>query len=87
MLKTKNGYIKVNKKKYKKMHDEQNGKCAICFLPETSKSNNEKIKNLAIDHCHKTGVIRGLLCQKCNIGLGAFLDNPDLLKKAIIYLK
>jgi hypothetical protein len=44
------------------------------------------LKELAIDHCHKTGKIRGLLCKNCNQGLGQFKDNIDLLLSAAKYL-
>jgi|ERR1039457_468316 hypothetical protein len=40
-----------------------------------------------LDHCHKTGKIRRILCQKCNQGLGLFRDSPELLEKAAIYLR
>lgn len=42
---------------------------------------------LDVDHDHETGEIRGLLCSRCNGGLGLFCDNPSLLKKAIAYLE
>lgn len=45
------------------------------------------IKRLCIDHCHKTGNIRGILCSKCNTGLGMFRDSPELLIKASMYLQ
>jgi len=50
--------------------------CAICGVTET----------LGVDHCHVSGVVRGLLCRKCNVGLGMFDDNPILLVKALTYL-
>ena len=43
-------------------------------------------KNFAVDHCHETNQIRGLLCSSCNIGLGQFQDSIKLLSKAIDYL-
>jgi len=60
----------------------QNGCCAICKQPPAPK------KRLAVDHCHASEPmkIRELLCQPCNIGLGAFKDNPELLQEAIAYL-
>lgn len=56
--------------------------CEIC--KKTSKENG---KALAIDHCHTTGKIRGILCQKCNLGIGFLKDNIQFMKKAIKYLK
>jgi hypothetical protein len=50
--------------------------CVICGAAE----------NLVVDHCHSTGQVRGLLCQRCNMGLGHFRDDPDLLEFARIYL-
>jgi len=65
---------------------KQNGKCAICKKPETRKTGN-KIRELSIDHCHKTGKVRGLLCDSCNNGLGRFKDSVKLLESALKYLK
>jgi hypothetical protein len=53
--------------------------CAIC-LTEISR------EVACLDHCHKTGVVRGALCDRCNLGLGLFRDNPDTLTKAAAYL-
>ena len=53
------------------------GKC--CFICK-------RTENLNVDHCHKTNEIRGVLCTRCNLGIGYFKDDPMLLKKAIKYL-
>ena len=60
---------------------KQDGKCAICS--KTNKSG----KRLFVDHCHRTGRIRGLLCGPCNNAIGLFYDNPELMNKAAAYLK
>jgi hypothetical protein len=73
---------------YNKMLAEQNNVCAICGKDEVvcfRKSN--KTMSLAVDHDHKTGKIRGLLCKKCNTAIGMFYDNIDLLTSAIKYLE
>lgn len=61
---------------------EQDGCCKIC-----GKHQVEFKKKLNVDHDHKTGKIRGLLCATCNMGLGMFKDKVELLKKAILYLE
>ena len=72
---------------YNKMLKDQNGVCKICGNPEmTYHNNSDRLRNLAVDHCHTTGKVRGLLCSRCNQGLGNFRDNPDFLAKAISYL-
>lgn len=60
----------------------QDGVCAICKKPNTCKKTNR----LYVDHCHATGKVRGLLCMKCNTGLGYFDDNISKLREAIEYL-
>ncbi|KKL57780.1 hypothetical protein LCGC14_2231970, partial [marine sediment metagenome] len=72
--------------KYTEMLLEQKGVCAICGLPETRVSNNGNIKVLSVDHCHETGKVRGLLCQRCNSGIGFLNDDIENLKCAILYL-
>lgn len=70
---------------YQEMHDRQGGKCAICGQPEMQMRNG-KIKALAVDHNHKTGAIRGLLCCDCNQGIGKLKDDVTVLQNAIRYL-
>ena len=66
---------------YAEMLASQNGVCAIC---EYAPSSLEKV--LAVDHCHTTMQIRGLLCQMCNRGIGCLKDDVKIVAKAIIYL-
>ncbi|CAB4167363.1 Recombination endonuclease VII [uncultured Caudovirales phage] len=72
----------ITLEEYLKAHDAQQGCCAIC-----RKSVADNGKALAVDHCHTTGKIRGLLCDLCNRGLGMFKDNTDSLVTAIQYLR
>jgi hypothetical protein len=72
---------------YDRMFDEQKGLCKICNRPETRISRHGDVTRLAVDHCHRTLKIRGLLCHDCNTGIGKFADNIQLLEKAIEYLK
>lgn len=62
---------------YERMLDSQSGKCKIC-----GKSIKENLKRLAVDHCHKTGKVRGLLCSSCNICIG-FIEKNSLDISAI----
>ena len=64
---------------YDALFQKQDGKCKVCRLAPTHR--------LHVDHCHKTGIVRGLLCNGCNGGLGMFKDDPGLLRKAIEYLE
>jgi hypothetical protein len=73
----------IDIEQYEKLLEQQNGKCAICGRDEQS----TRYKKLAVDHCHDTGEIRGLLCSHCNRGIGLLGDNPDTLESAITYLK
>jgi len=60
---------------------EQGGKCAICGTDEPGRN-----KDWNADHCHNTGQKRGLLCNKCNLGIGHLNDDPALLQAALNYL-
>lgn len=67
---------------YNKLLAEQGGVCKICGRPPTKGVS----KVLQVDHDHKSGSIRGLLCHGCNVGLSGFEDNRDFLMAAISYL-
>lgn len=60
---------------------KQGRACAICTTAFTSKLRP------CVDHCHTTGAVRGLLCKKCNWGLGSYDDNPERLRTAAEYLE
>ncbi len=73
---------------YDKLFNSQNGLCAICGKKEVwIDVRTGTLARLAIDHDHKNGKIRGLLCRKCNAGLGSFKDNADILDKASVYVR
>jgi len=62
----------------------QQGRCAICYEPMTGKGKEKDAPT--VDHDHETGIVRGILCMRCNNGLGKFRDRPELLAAAITYL-
>jgi hypothetical protein len=72
----------ISKRDYDNILLYQNNKCAICH-DELNKS----IRSPPVDHCHNSGKVRGILCHKCNTGLGFFKENPEILESAIRYLK
>ena len=63
--------------------DMQEHSCALCKDPFKSL----RQPNLHIDHCHETNQVRGLLCMKCNVGLGMLGDNVEGLTRALAYVK
>lgn len=68
---------------YGRMVDARNGVCDICKKPPIGRG---KYNRLHVDHNHDTGVVRGLLCGKCNTGLGMFGDSPETLTAAASYI-
>ena len=68
---------------YNQMLVDQKGVCKICG----TKTPGVSINHFHVDHCHTTGVVRGLLCSHCNTGLGRFKDKQELLLAAVFYLK
>ena len=80
-------YYGLSFTEYQSILDSQKGVCAICGNTEQATKNYSLEKrNLAVDHSHTTGKVRGLLCTHCNQGIGNFRENVDFLAKAISYL-
>jgi hypothetical protein len=72
---------------YDAMVEKQKGVCAICNKAEIAIDNRSgKARPLAVDHCHSTGRVRGLLCMMCNTAIGKLKDSPALLLAAFSYL-
>ena len=69
----------ITEDRYLELREQQRDLCGICATPF-----GEGIPH--IDHCHVTQEVRGLLCSRCNTGLGQFLDNPEILRQAIDYV-
>ena len=70
----------ITLEQYDVMFARQDGRCAICG------GYNKSSRRLAVDHCHETGVVRGLLCSPCNTGIGHLKDSHHILQNAIDYL-
>lgn len=77
------GY-KLTAIEYESMREKQKDKCAICGSKQPLHYNDGE---LCIDHDHASGKVRGLLCTRCNSGLGFFKDNKEFLTNAISYLE
>jgi len=71
----------LNPEQWNELFAKQNNSCAIC---KTTKPGGGA---WSTDHCHKTGITRGILCRQCNLMLGFAKDNPDTLHAAIEYLQ
>ena len=76
------------------MLDSQGGVCAICGKKESRTTRSSKRAweydiepRLVVDHNHKTGKVRGLLCHKCNVGLGQLDDSIQKLQSGVRYLR
>lgn len=64
--------------RYFSLLEKQNWVCAICRKP---------VDAYVIDHDHSSGIVRGLLCHPCNVGLGNFQDSVEIVSRAVAYLK
>lgn len=67
------------------MFTAQNGRCAICSVELAGK--HLERDSPQIDHCHRTGKARAILCRLCNTALGNFRDDPSLVRKSLEYLE
>lgn len=76
----------ITPEQYDEMFRMQGGVCASCAMPETCR-NQYGVCRLAVDHCHDTGKVRGLLCMKCNRCLGLLKDEPAAILKLYRYLR
>lgn len=76
----------ITLERYREVHDEQDGVCAICGEPETATVRG-RVLVLAVDHDHVTGKVRQLLCGACNKAVGFFRDSPDLMRRAAAYIE
>lgn len=72
----------ITREQYDKMRKEQNDSCAICGEHESNMR-----QRLAVDHCHETLKVRGLLCLKCNLGIGCLRDDINIINRAAEYLE
>lgn len=72
----------IGRERYEELLEDQNNRCAICRV----KFGDTRLTGPCVDHCHTSGVVRGLLCQNCNQALGLFKDSPISLFSAISYL-
>jgi hypothetical protein len=77
-------YYGISLDDWERMYHEQGGTCAICKTCESQKSS--RYANLAVDHCHSTGKVRGLLCNACNRAVGFIRDNPAVARAMADYL-
>ena len=78
----------ITKEEYLEKVGKQGNRCKICLQHETDRHHkSNKLKELAVDHSHKTGAVRDLLCKKCNTALGLIKEDKAILQNMINYLE
>lgn len=86
-----NAYLRrkygITREQYDKILNIQGGLCAICGGFPVGHTKKGKAVRFDVDHCHRTGIVRGLLCHPCNVMLGQSKDRIDVLEKAARYLR
>ena len=75
-------YRGISSAAFKALYDAQNGLCGICEKPMDFLG-----KHTCLDHNHKTGIVRGVLCLRCNLGIGHMRDDVSLMRAAVAYLE
>jgi hypothetical protein len=76
----------ITVEEYEAMAVKQNHRCAICKCEETRLRKDRTPQDLAVDHDHKSGRNRELLCRACNSAIGMLREDPTILKAALAYL-
>ena len=90
LTKKNNHFVKkygITYTEFKNKCNAQNNLCSICNKPQKIINKKHNINDLYIDHCHKTGKMRGFICATCNLGIGIFNDSYELFLKVARYLK
>lgn len=80
----------ITRQRANEMLEKQGGLCLLCDRPISwgkKESGQRDSSSAHIDHSHETGAVRGILCARCNHGLGQFFDDPSLLERAALYLR
>lgn len=84
----------ITEQQYDEMFEAQQGRCALCEMELVRQTDaarpfrGQPDENVGrVDHCHATGAVRGILCFGCNVGLGKFRDDEELMLKAVRYLR
>jgi hypothetical protein len=80
-------YYGITGEQYRNLLLKQEGRCAGCGKGETSLNRNGEVRSLAVDHCHTTGAVRGLLCDGCNNAISRANDSPSILRRLAAYLE
>ena len=77
----------ITLEEYYDMLEKQNHRCGICGTKDNHVPGKRREQNWSVDHCHETAKIRGLLCNRCNGGLGMLGDNVESIRKVLTYLE
>lgn len=83
IIKDREKRLGVSEEEYRRMYHEQGGRCGIC----RSRLYSKRYKRFAVDHCHTSGKVRGLLCTNCNTAIGLLKDDPVAIQRAAEWVK